>query len=84
MIVVRKSSPLVIGIGYKENYIASDIPAILSYTKDFYLLNDQEYAVITRENITFYDEQLHPFEKKHQRIDWDAPRRRKTATRTLC
>ena len=59
MIVVRKSSPLVIGIGYKENYIASDIPAILSYTKDFYLLNDQEYAVITRENITFYDEQLH-------------------------
>lgn len=72
MIVVRKSSPLVIGIGYKENYIASDIPAILSYTKDFYLLNDQEYAVITRENITFYDEQLHPFEKKHQRIDWDA------------
>ena len=72
MIVVRKSSPLVIGIGYKENYIASDIPAILSYTKDFYLLNDQEYAVITRENITFYDEQLHPFEKKYQRIDWDA------------
>ena len=72
MIVVRKSSPLVIGIGYKENYIASDIPAILSYTKDFYLLNDQEYAVITQENITFYDEQLHPFEKKYQRIDWDA------------
>ena len=72
MIVVRKSSPLVIGIGYKENYIASDIPAILSYTKDFYLLNDQEYAVITRENITFYNEQLHPFEKKYQRIDWDA------------
>ena len=72
MIVVRKSSPLVIGIGYKENYVASDIPAILSYTKDFYLLNDLEYAVITRENITFYDEQLHPFEKKYQRIDWDA------------
>ena len=40
MIVVRKDSPLVIGKGYSENYIASDIPAILSYTKDFYLLEN--------------------------------------------
>ena len=39
MIVVRKDSPLVIGKGNGENYISSDIPAILSFTKDFYLLS---------------------------------------------
>ena len=42
MIVVRKDSPLVIGKGNGENYISSDIPAILSYTKDFYLLDDND------------------------------------------
>ena len=40
MIVTRKDSPLVIGKGIGENYISSDIPAILSYTKNIYLLND--------------------------------------------
>jgi len=44
MIVVRKDSPLVIGKGIDEFYIASDIPAILSYTKEFYLLNDFEFV----------------------------------------
>ena len=45
MIVIRKDSPLVIGKGDGENYISSDIPAILSFTKDFYLLNDNVYIV---------------------------------------
>ena len=43
MIVARKDSPLVIGIGNNEKYIASDIPAILSYTKDFYLLENYQF-----------------------------------------
>ena len=55
MIVVRKDSPLVIGKGNGENYIASDIPAILSYTKDFYFLNDYEFAVLDRNTIKFYN-----------------------------
>ena len=46
MIVIRKDSPLVIGKGDGENYISSDIPAILSFTRDFYLLNDYEFAVL--------------------------------------
>ena len=50
MIVLRKDSPLVIGKGENESYISSDIPAILSFTKDFYLLNDFEIALLTREN----------------------------------
>ena len=72
MIVVRKDSPLVIGKGNGENYIASDIPAILSYTKDFYLLENYEYVLLSRNSITFYDKDLNKFEKKSTTITWDA------------
>ena len=72
MIVVRKDSPLVIGKGNGENYIASDIPAILSYTKDFYLLNNFEYVVLSRDNIKFYNKDLKEFKKKTTTITWDA------------
>ena len=72
MIVVRKDSPLVIGKGNGENYIASDIPAILTYTKDFYLLDDFEYAVLTKDSITFYDKNLVKHDKEIKNIEWDA------------
>ena len=72
MIVVRKDSPLVIGKGNGESYIASDIPAILSYTKDFYLLENFEYALLSRDSIKFYDNDLKEFEKKSTTITWDA------------
>lgn len=72
MIVVRKDSPLVIGNGNGENYISSDIPAILSFTKDFYFLNDNEFALLSRDNIKFYDIDLHKIYKKVKSIDWNA------------
>ncbi len=72
IIVVRKDSPLVIGKGENENYISSDIPAILSFTKDFYLLNDYEYAVLSKNNIEFYDSDLNLIEKQIKNITWDA------------
>ena len=72
IIVVRKDSPLVIGKGNGENYIASDIPAILKYTKDFYLLEDNEFAVVTRENVRFFDNSLEEHNKALKNIDWDA------------
>ncbi len=72
MIVVRKDSPLVIGKGNGENYISSDIPAMLSYTKDFYLLNDLEYVVLSRDNAKFYNNDLKTIEKETKSIDWDA------------
>lgn len=71
MIVARKDSPLVIGKGNQENYICSDIPAILSYTKDFYLLNDGDIAVLTKDNVSFYDINLNPVNKDVKIIDWD-------------
>ena len=72
MIAVRKDSPLVIGKGKSENFICSDIPAILSFTKDFYLLNDKEFAVISKSKIKFYDENLKEITKETKNITWDA------------
>ena len=72
MVVVRKDSPLVIGKGTGECYISSDIPAILSFTKDFYLLNDKEFAFIDKNNVTFYDENLNKIDKELKNITWDA------------
>ena len=72
MIVVRKDSPLVIGKGYEENYISSDIPAILSFTKDFYLLNDNDFALLSKDNIEFFDINLNKIDKKIDSIEWNA------------
>ena len=72
MIVIRKDSPLVIGKGENENYISSDIPAILSFTKDFYLLDDNEFALLSRDNVEFFDSNLNKIDKKVTSIDWNA------------
>ena len=72
MIVIRKDSPLVIGKGDGENYISSDIPAILSFTKDFYLLNDNEFALLSRDNVEFFDIDLNKIDKKLTSIEWNA------------
>lgn len=72
MIVVRQDSPLVIGKGDGESYISSDIPAILSFTKDFYLLNDREFAILTRDSVEFYNNELEEIKKEVKNIQWDA------------
>ena len=72
MVVVRKDSPLVIGKGENENYISSDIPAILSFTRNFYLLNDLEFAILSRNEIKFYDKNLTPINKETKTIEWNA------------
>ena len=72
IIVGRKDSPLVIGTKSDENYIASDIPALLTYTKDFYLLDDNELAVITNNSISFYNTNLDNQSKEIKNIEWDA------------
>ena len=72
MFVVRKDSPLVIGKGSGENYISSDIPAILSYTKDFYLLDDNEIVELSKDNVIFYDKDLNKINKQIKSIEWGA------------
>ena len=63
-IVSKKNSPLIIGKGRNESFVGSDIPAILSYTQDFYLVNDGEFATITKESVNFYDKDLNHISKQ--------------------
>lgn len=72
MIVVRKDIPLVIGTCDDEKYISSDIPAILSYTRDFYLLDDLEFVVLDNKSATFYNSDLEILPKKTCNIEWNA------------
>ena len=72
MIVVRKDSPLVIGTCENEKYISSDIPAILSYTRDFYLLNNLEFTILSKNSAKFFDTELNEIKKKLDVIEWNS------------
>ncbi len=67
----RKDSPLIAGLGKGENYIASDIPAILSETKDVYLLEQGEFAIVTADEIKIVDQDKNPIDKKIFEVNWD-------------
>ena len=72
MVVVRKDSPLVIGKGITGYHIASDIPALLEFTRDFYLLDDYEFALIEKNSIKFYNSDLVEHSKELKNIEWDS------------
>lgn len=72
IVAVKKDSPLIIGVGDGENMIASDVPAILNYTRNVYYLNDGEIAVIEREKVRVWDEYGNKVEKELNRVEWDA------------
>ena len=71
LVAARKDSPLVIGIGSGENFIASDVPAILKYTRKVIFLDDLEIATVTPDGVSFFDFNKQPVEKKVNNIDWD-------------
>lgn len=72
IIVARKDSPLVLGLKDNEKYIASDIPAILEYTNNIFILNDGDLAELKSDIIKFYDKAFNPIEKSPEIITWDA------------
>jgi glucosamine--fructose-6-phosphate aminotransferase (isomerizing) len=72
LIAVRKDSPLIVGLGEGENFIASDIPAILNYTRKVYLLEDNEIAVLTKDDIKLYTLDGKEIKKEVFHVTWDA------------
>ena len=71
LIAARKDAPLLLGCGDGENFLASDVTALLRHTRDIMYMDDGELAVITASGIRVYDERRRPVEKEHQHIDWD-------------
>ncbi|MBQ7705534.1 MAG: glutamine--fructose-6-phosphate transaminase (isomerizing) [Selenomonadaceae bacterium] len=72
LIAAKQDNPLVVGIGKGENFIASDIPAIISFTRQTYILNDGDIAVVQKNSVNFINRQGLPIEKKIFHVKWNA------------
>ncbi len=68
---VRRESPLIVGVADGESFIASDVTAILQYTKNYYLLEHDEIATLTCDSVSFVDKYLNPIKKELKVADWD-------------
>ena len=68
---VRKESPLIVGLSGDENFIASDVPAIIRYTRDYYLLEENEIAELRADRVRVYDVHGNKIKKVRQTADWD-------------
>lgn len=71
LVAVRFASPLIIGIGEGENFIGSDIPAILEYTRNVFILNDGDMALLTREGVTLMTLEGNVISREMYHVDWD-------------
>lgn len=72
IICSKKDNPLIVGLGNGENYIASDIPAILNYTRKTYIMNDGEIAIVQKDKVWVIDFDGRPISKKIFEVNWDA------------
>ncbi len=70
IVAVKNSSPLVVGLGKGENFLASDVPALLEYTRDFIFLEEGDFVVMTREKAVITDALGRPAQRVQRRIDW--------------
>ncbi|MCI9303174.1 glutamine--fructose-6-phosphate transaminase (isomerizing) [Clostridium sp.] len=71
IVAVRKDSPLIVGIGENESFIASDIPAVLNYTRDIYLLEDNEFVVLTNDKVEVFEANGERINKEIYKVTWN-------------
>ena len=71
LIGARRDSPLIVGIGRGENFLASDVPAVLDHTKNVVYLNNHEMAILTKDRVVIKDHEGRTIERKPSRISWD-------------
>jgi len=81
LIGARQGSPLIVGVGKNENFLASDVPAILDATKDVIFLNDNEVAVLTKDRVHITDLKGKPVSTKIVRVHWDIAQAEKAGYR---
>ena len=70
-IAVRKASPMIVGLGDEENFIASDVTAILKHTRDIYYLEDNEIVVLKKDSVKVYNTDKEEVKKEKFTVDWD-------------
>ena len=71
LVAVRKDSPLIVGVGEGEYFIASDIPAVINKTRNIYLLEDKEFVVITKSGVEIFDDKNNKINKEIYKVTWN-------------
>lgn len=71
ILAIRRNSPMIVGLGEGENYIASDIPAVLEHTRNYYLLNDDEIVILKSDSVQLMDLNRNPIQRDVYTVEWD-------------
>lgn len=72
IVAVRKDAPLIVGLGKGSNFVASDIPALLKYVKEIYLIENNETVMLTADEVKIFDENRKPVKREVFHVTWDA------------
>lgn len=84
IICTKKDNPLIIGLGDGENFIASDIPAVINHTRKIYILDDCELAIVKKDGVSLFDAEGKPIKRRSRKSSGAQKLLKKAATRISC